>query len=122
MLAMRHGPCPDKIATDHSRFANSVDCVPVHRLAKFVRADDRPQVQAMLALHPVLAKMEASYGDEHHPLHSAVTNQLPKMTRLWMQHGADARADINPHRDATAPTIVADRGFGEIISSIQEEA
>jgi ankyrin repeat protein len=39
-----------------------------------------------------------------------------------MEHGADARQGIYPHRDATsALTLAAERGYGEIVAIIEEE-
>jgi hypothetical protein len=39
-----------------------------------------------------------------------------------MQHGANARVGLYPHRDATSPlTIATDRGYDEIVSIIREE-
>lgn len=99
-----------------------VDGLTVHRLAEFVRAGEIRRVAAMLKVRPELANMEMSYGDEHRPLHFAVMNRLPEMTRLLMQHGADARAGIHPHRDATtALTLAVERGFDEIAAIIEEE-
>src|SRR4029077_9742813 len=87
-----------------------------------VRAGDLAQVRRMLKARPELANMEMSYGNEHRPLHYAVMNRLPEMTRLLMQHGADARAGIHPHRDATgALTLASERGFDEIVAIIHEE-
>jgi ankyrin repeat protein len=99
-----------------------VDGVTVKRLAQFVRAGDVPQVQQMLKARPELANMQMSYVDEHRPIHYAVMNRAPGMTRLLMQHGADARRGIYPHRNATtALTIAIERGYDEIVSIIQEE-
>jgi ankyrin repeat protein len=99
-----------------------VDGVTVQRLAEFVRAGDVKQVRAMLRTRPELANMEMSYGNEHRPLHYAVMARLPEMTRLLMQHGADARRGIHPHRDATtAWTMALERGFDDIVAVIREE-
>ena len=39
-----------------------------------------------------------------------------------MQHGANARTGIYPHRDATSPlTIASERGYAEIVAIIREE-
>lgn len=99
-----------------------VDGVTVKRLAEFVRADDLDQVRHMLDSRPELADMTMSYGDEHRPIHFAVMNRLPAMTRLLMERGANARAGIHPHRDATtAITIAKERGFSEIVEVIEEQ-
>ena len=66
----------------------------------------------MLQARPELADMQMSYGDEHRPLHFAVMKRSPEMVRLLMQHGADARVGIHPHRDATtALTLAEERGY-----------
>ena len=39
-----------------------------------------------------------------------------------MRHGADSRAGIYPHRDATSPRVMArERGDTEIVAIMQEE-
>lgn len=99
-----------------------VNGVTLKRLAEFVRAGDLPRVRAMLKARSELVNMTMSYGDEHRPLHYAVMNRSPEMVRLLMQHGADARRGIHPHREATtALTIAAERGYDEIVAIIQEE-
>jgi ankyrin repeat protein len=61
-------------------------------------------------------------NNEHRALHHAVLDRAPQMVRLLMQHGADARKGIYPHRDATsALTIATERGYDEIVAIIQEE-
>jgi ankyrin repeat protein len=99
-----------------------VDGVTVRRLADTVRANDVALARKMLETRPELANMAMSYGDEHRPIHFAVMNRLPEMVRLLMQHGADARVGIDPHRDATTAWILAkDRGYDEIIAVIEDE-
>lgn len=76
----------------------------------------------MLKARPELADMTASYGDEHRPIHYAVMERLPEMVRLLMRHGANAREGIHPHRDATtAWTIARERGYDEIVATIEDE-
>jgi ankyrin repeat protein len=76
----------------------------------------------MLHARPELANMAMSYGDEHRPIHYAVMKQSPQMVRLLMQHGADARQGIHPHRDATtAWTLAKERGYDELVAIIEEE-
>ena len=92
------------------------------RLADIVRANDVALARKMLETRPELANMAMSYGDEHRPIHFAVMNRLPEMVRLLMQHGANARAGIDPHRDATTAWMLAkDRGYDEIIAVIEDE-
>jgi ankyrin repeat protein len=99
-----------------------VDGVTVKRLAEAVSAGDSANVRAMLRTRPELANLTMSYGDEHRPIHFAVMNRLPEMIRLLMQHGANARHGIDPHRDATeAYTIAKERGYQEIVAIIEEE-
>ncbi len=99
-----------------------VDGVTVRRLADAIRADDLTQVEAMLHARPEIANLAMSYGDEHRPIHHAVARRSPKMVRLLMRHGANARQGIHPHRDATtAWTIASERGYDEIVAIIEEE-
>ena len=99
-----------------------VDGVTLKRLADAVRANHLARVQAMLRVRPELADLTMSYGDEHRPIHYAVMERLPEMVRLLMRHGANARAGIHPHRDATAAgTIAKERGYEEIVAIIEEE-
>ncbi|MGJ5816047.1 ankyrin repeat domain-containing protein [Paludibaculum fermentans] len=134
--AFFHGADPATFALHHAQlvFARShgfeswpklkahVDGVTVQRLAGFVRAGDIRQVEAMLKVRPELANMQMSYGDEHRPLHFAVMNRQPEIARILMHCGADARAGIHPHRDATtAATLAAERGFDEIVAIIETE-
>jgi len=85
-------------------------------------ANDVARAHKMLEARPELANMAISYGDEHRPIHFAVMNRLPEMVGLLMQHGANARAGIDPHRDATTAWMLArDRGYDEIIAVIEDE-
>ena len=55
-------------------------------------------------------------------LHRAVLRRDEELTRLLMQLGADARAGIWPHRDATtAYAIAVDREYSEIVATIERE-
>jgi ankyrin repeat protein len=99
-----------------------VDGVTVRRLAEAIRANDRARVQAMLRARPEISDLTMSYGDEHRPIHFAVMQQSPEIVRLLMQHGANARQGIDPHRDATSAwTIARERGYDEIVAIIEEE-
>jgi ankyrin repeat protein len=99
-----------------------VDGVTVRRLADAIRAHDVAQVRSMLKARPELADMQMSYGDEHRPIHFAVYERSVELVRLLMQHGANARAGIHPHRDATtAWTLARERGYQEIVAVIEEE-
>src|SRR5262249_17914095 len=99
-----------------------VDGATVRRLAELVRGGNLAETRAMLDRRPELVNMEMSYGNEHRPLHFAVMNRLPEMTRLLLRRGAGARKGIHPHRDATtAFTIAVERGYDEIVAIIEEE-
>ncbi len=99
-----------------------VDGATVRRLADAVRAGDVAQVRAMLRARPELADMQMSYGDEHRAIHFAVMQRSSEMVRLLMRHGANARAGIHPHRDATSAwTLAKERGFDEIVAIIEQE-
>jgi ankyrin repeat protein len=55
-------------------------------------------------------------------LHRAVLQRNLELTRVLVQLGADARAGIWPHRDATSPYALAvDREYGEIVAAIESE-
>jgi len=95
--------------------------VTVGRLAGAVRAGDIPQVLAMLKARPELVNIEMAENDEHRALHHAVLARAPEMVRVLMEHGADARRGIYPHRNATsALTIATERGYAEIVAIIAE--
>ncbi len=98
-----------------------VDGVTARKLFDAVRAGNLPKVQAMLRARPELANMEIP-EDERRAIHFAVMNRSAEITRLLMQHGADARKGIYPHRDATgALTMATDRGYDDIAAIIREE-
>jgi len=99
-----------------------VDGVTVHRLCDAVRAGNVDRVRAMLTVRPELVRLDLAENDEHRALHHAVLQRRPEMVRLLMQHGADARKGIWPHRDATsALTIATERGYTDIVAIIRDE-
>jgi ankyrin repeat protein len=99
-----------------------VDGVTVRGLCVAVRAGDVEVVKSMLAARPELVHRDVAEDDEHRALHHAVLQRRPDIVRLLMQHGADARKGIWPHRDATSPlTIASERGYTEIVEIIREE-
>jgi ankyrin repeat protein len=99
-----------------------VDGVTVQRLAEAVRAGDVGPVRGMLQVRPELANMDMAENNEHRPLHYAVFARSPEMVKVLMQHGADARKGIYPHRRATtAHTIAVERGYAEIVAIIEQE-
>jgi ankyrin repeat protein len=99
-----------------------VDGVTIRRLVETVRAGDLAHLKTMLKARPELANMTVSYGDEHRAIHYAVMHRRPDMVRLLMQSGANARAGIHPHRDATSAwTLAHERRYDEIVAIIEEE-
>lgn len=99
-----------------------VEGVTIKKLVEAVRSGDAGSVQTMLKARPELADMTVSYGDEHRAIHYAVIERLPEIVGLLMQHGANARAGIHPHRDATSAwTLAHERGYDEIVAIIEEE-
>jgi len=96
-----------------------VDGATLKRLIDAVRADDLKQVRTMLKIRPELAHMSM---DNLRVLHHAVLHRSPEMVRILMQHGANSREGVYPHRDATsALTITVERGYDEIVVIIREE-
>jgi len=99
-----------------------VDGVTVGRLAEAVRSGDIEAVRVILRVRPELVDRCMSGSDEHRVLHYAVLQRNPAIVRLLMQHGADARGGIYPHREATGPlTLAVERGYEEIAAIIREE-
>jgi ankyrin repeat protein len=98
------------------------DGVTVKRLADAVRAGDLAQVRAMVTARPELVNMDMAENDEHRAVHYAVLERAPEMVRVLMEHGADARKGIYPHREATgALTLARERGYDEIAAIIEDE-
>jgi ankyrin repeat protein len=91
-----------------------VEGVTERRLCDAVRAGDLAQAQAMLQTRPELAARNG-------PLHLAVMQRAPEMVRLLMEHGANPRSGVYPHRDATSPLVMAtERGYDEIVVIIRD--
>ncbi len=83
---------------------------------------DIAQVRALLKVRPELANTDVAYDDEHCALHYAVLGRSVEMVRLLMEHGADPRKGIWPHRDATSPLQFAiDRGYDDIVTVLRDE-
>ena len=99
-----------------------VDGVTIKRFVEAVRGGRFKLIGRMLKARPELANMAVSYGDEHRAIHYAVMHRRPDIARLLMQNGANARAGIHPHRDATSAwTLAQERGYDEIVAIIEEE-
>ena len=98
-----------------------VDGVTAKRLVDAVRTGDMARVEAMLRRRPELVNMDMG-ADEHRPIHFAVVARSAEMTRLLMQHGADARKGVYPHREATAAlTLAIEHEYDDIVAIIREE-
>jgi ankyrin repeat protein len=99
-----------------------VDGVTIGRLIEAVSNGAIERVRAILKARPELANLAVSYGDEHRAIHYAVMHRQPEIARLLMLKGADARAGIHPHRDATSAwTLARERGYDDMVAIIQEE-
>ncbi|MCW5981564.1 MAG: ankyrin repeat domain-containing protein [Bryobacteraceae bacterium] len=99
-----------------------VDGVTIGRFVDAVQAGHIERVRTMLRARPELAGMTVSYGDERRAVHYAVMRRHPEIVRLLMRKGANARAGIHPHRDATSAwTLALERGYDEIVAIIEEE-
>ena len=96
-----------------------VEGATVRRLVAAVQAGHLDEVRAMLNVRPELARMSI---DNLQVVHHAVLARSPAMVRILMQHGANARDGVYPHRDATtAHAIAAQRGYDDIVRIIEEE-
>ena len=96
-----------------------VDGVTVRCLVGAVRAGDLVEVRAMLKVRPELARMSTN---NLQVLHYAVLDRVPEIVRVLMEHGANAREGVYPHRDATsALAIAAQRGYDDIVVIIKNE-
>jgi hypothetical protein len=91
-----------------------VEGATAQRFIADVRAFDLPQIRVMLQARPELSGSG---------LHVAVVERAPELVRVLMQHGADARVGVYPHRDATSPlTIATERGYDEIVTIIRRRS
>jgi ankyrin repeat protein len=104
------------------KFKAFVDGVTVQRLVDAIRANDLDVVRTIVSARPELVHFDAAENDEHQALHHAVLQRRPEIVRFLMQHGADARKGIWPHRGATtAFTLASEREYDEIVRIIEEE-
>jgi ankyrin repeat protein len=88
-----------------------VDGITVKRFEEAARNGDIAQLRAMLKQRPELVNSAA--------LRHAVLRRYDAMVRILMEHGANARTGVYPHRDATTPLVIAaDRGYDEIVAII----
>jgi ankyrin repeat protein len=90
-----------------------VDGATVKRFEEAARKGEIAQLRAMLKQRPELVNSSA--------LRYAVLRRDNAMVRVLMEHGANARTGVYPHRDATTPLVIAaDRGYDEIVAIIDE--
>lgn len=87
--------------------------VNVQRFEEAARNGEIEQVRSMLKQRPELVNSSA--------LRYAVLRRDQAMVRVLMEHGANARDGVYPHRDSTTPLVIAaDRGYDEIVAIINE--
>ena len=85
------------------------------RLFAAVGAGDEATARAIVEPKPDLASRNGV-------LHAAVLARQPTLVRLLMEHGANARVGVYPHRDATSPfTIARERGYDDVVAVIREQ-
>jgi ankyrin repeat protein len=96
-----------------SKLKAFVDGVTVKRFEEAARNGDIAQLRAMLKQRSELVNSAA--------LRHAVLRCDDAMVRVLMEHGANARNGVYPHRDATTPLVIAaDRGYDKIVAIIKE--
>jgi ankyrin repeat protein len=100
---------------------NHVDGVNFAALLAAAEAGDVATVQRLAAARPDLVNpCLAEFRDS--ALHRAVLRRNEGLTRVLMQLGANARAGLWPHGDATsAYAIAVDREYSEIVAAIERE-
>ena len=104
------------------RLKAHVEGLTAKQFISAVRDNDVETVTAMVNSRADLVNAQWSYGDERRALHVAVINGSPEMVRLLMRAGADARAGIHPHREATtARTMAFERDLQDVVRIIDEE-
>jgi ankyrin repeat protein len=76
----------------------------------------------MLKARPELAHLDTAADDERRAIHHAVLMRSPEMVQILIEHGADARKGVYPHRSATSALAIArERGYHEIVAAIVQE-
>ena len=94
----------------------------VAELCQASAAGDMKRLNTILAVAPHLVGVDTASFDEHRALHHAVANRQTEAVSALMAAGADPNQGVYPHRDASTPLAMArDRGFGDIIETINEE-
>ena len=98
-----------------------VDGVNAVRLHDAVEKGELEVVRDLLRRRPEIVNRTCDGSGERLPLHIAVMRRDEAMTRVLMEHGADARSGIWPYRQETqAHRIAVDRGYQEIVEIIEE--
>ena len=91
------------------------------QLHEGVERGDLEAVREILRKQPEIVNQHRPDGGERLALHIAVLRRDMAMTRLPMEHGADARSGIWPYRKATEAIVLAvEHGYDEIANIIQE--
>ena len=91
------------------------------QLHEGVERGDLEAVREILRKQPEIVNQHRPDGGERLALHIAVLRRDMAMTRLLMEHGADARSGIWPYRKATEAIVLAvEHGYDEIANIIQE--
>lgn len=91
-----------------------VDGATVKRFDQAARNGDLAQIRAMLQVRPEMARISGA-------LLYSVLNRDATMARILMDHGANPRDGVYPHRDATSPmTIAIERGYDDILAILRE--
>lgn len=97
-----------------------VEGVHKQAMADAISARDLDAVRAMLQRRPELADATTGSG-EMQMIHLAVMRDDAPMVRLLMEHGADARRGIWPHRESTtALQMATERGLESVTETIHE--
>ncbi|MEM6552607.1 MAG: ankyrin repeat domain-containing protein [Planctomycetota bacterium] len=97
-----------------------VDGVNKQALVEAINAGDVDAVRGMLRRRPELAGATTGIGEQQ-MIHLAVLRDDTAMVRVLMEHGADARRGIYPHREATSAFVMAtERGLDEVLSAMHD--
>jgi len=97
-----------------------IDEVTRERLVAAAEAGDLDALRSMLRQRPDMADATTGTGEQR-LIHIAIDRNDPALLRLLMEHGADARKGIWPHRDATAPmTMARERGLEQLCAVIEQ--
>ncbi|MEM6333251.1 MAG: ankyrin repeat domain-containing protein [Planctomycetota bacterium] len=97
-----------------------VEGVHKQALVDAITADDLDAARSILNRRPELANATTGTGEKQ-MVHVTVTADRPAMLRLLMDHGADARRGIWPHRESTtALQMAVDRRADTLVAIIRE--